>query len=110
MSGLSEALISKTTIKYALKRRIDLEVNQDLDDITSEIKRTLWFTEVDERGELACEPFVIYLVNGDGSFSFYGNVYLPDTVKEELPAYIENEKKLRAVLDYMFCELSKNNK
>ena len=110
MAEINKTLISKTTINYALKRRIDLEVNQDCDGITSEIKKTLWLTEVDESGGLACEPFVMYLINDDGSFSFYGNVYLPERVKEELPAYVENEKKLRIMLDYLACELSKINK
>ena len=37
----------------------------------------------------------------DGVFSFYGNTYLKQEVKEELPAFIRDEKQLRNVIDFI---------
>lgn len=98
------SVISKTTINYALKRNIDLDLGES--GPSGELT-TIWFTEIEKDGEPACEPFIMYLVNGDGSFSFYGNVYLPNEIKEELPAYIPDEKKLREMIGFLNGEIMK---
>lgn len=61
------SVISKTTINYALKRNIDLDLGES--GPSGELT-TIWFTEIEKDGEPACEPFIMYLVNGDGSFPF----------------------------------------
>ena len=42
-----------------------------------------------------------YRVNEDGSFTWNGNIYLAQEVKEELPATIKDEKHLRQVLKFI---------
>lgn len=104
MSQDIKSVLSKTTINYAFKRGVYFDVGSAgcADELV-----TLWIGEIEEDGEPACEPLVIYTVNGDGSFSFYGNVYLPSEIKEELPAFIMGELELRKVVAFLRCELNK---
>lgn len=90
--------LSKLTINFAAKRNILVEICE-ADDIV-EMDRVWIYTDVD-----ACEPDVSYVVNADGSFSFYDNVSLPVAIKEELPAYIRDEKHLREVIAFIAKEM-----
>ncbi|QJI10876.1 hypothetical protein GuL6_173 [Buttiauxella phage vB_ButM_GuL6] len=90
--------LSKITINFAAKRNILVEICE-ADEIV-EMDRVWIYTDVD-----ACEPDVSYVANADGSFSFYGNLGLPVEVKEELPAYIRDEKHLREVIAFIANEM-----
>ena len=84
--------ISKITLNFAAKRGIELEIDQDV-------------IEFYEAGE-DCEPMFTYN-NNEENLSFRGNVYLKQSIKEELPATIFNEKQLREVISFMSEELAK---
>jgi len=84
--------ISKTTLNFASKRNIELEVSNDV-------------IEFYEAGE-DCEPMFTYN-NNEETLSFRGNVYLKQSIKEELPATIFNEKQLRVVISFVSEELAK---
>lgn len=83
--------ISKTTLNFAERRGICLNIDNNYD-----AGQMLEFYEDGND----CEPFMMYLVSESG-FSFYGNAYLKQEVKEELPAFIRDEKQLRSVIDYI---------
>lgn len=94
--------ISKTTEKFASDRGMELETSEV--EVMKGIKaEVIYFYEK----ESDCEPMFSYLSNEDGSLSYYGNIYLPQEIKEELPAYIENEKDLRQVIDFVSKEYAK---
>ncbi len=83
--------LSKTTINFAEKRNIDLILGD-----------TLWIhTDLDGN-----EPVIIYAANDDGSFQFKTNISLCDSIKEELPAYIRDEKHLREVIAFIAKEVA----
>lgn len=84
--------LSKTTLNFAFKRKIDI--------INAPVDSKLWVFVTGES-----EPSLFLLSNKDGSFSFAGNVDLPQEVKEELPAHIRDEKHLREVLDFISKEV-----
>ncbi|WP_210498202.1 hypothetical protein [Vibrio crassostreae] len=90
--------ISKTTENFAKKRGLEIEVSEPLGDIPNPI---VWIWEEGEDSE----PMFSYLINEDESLSFRGNVYLDQSIKEELPAHIRDEKHLREVLDFVAKEL-----
>ena len=52
-----------------------------------------------------CEWMCSYLVNANGSFTWNGNIYLEQQVKEELPATIRDEKHLRDVLKFIAASI-----
>ena len=82
--------LSKTTISYANKRGLDVYIDEGT--------RLLWIASSNEDiGEDIC----CYTVNENGTFSYHGNVWLPQATKEELPATIWNERKLREVIDFI---------
>ncbi len=81
--------LSKTTTNFSEKRNIELNLSE-----------TLWIT----LGLDGNEPAVIYAANEDGSFQFETNVSLSDSIKEELPAYIRDEKHLREVVAFIAKE------
>lgn len=83
--------ISKTTINFAQKRGFDITVeNFGEGDMLA-----VWELDND------CEWMFTYRMNEDGSFTWNGNVYLEQEVKEELPATIKNEKHLRLVIEFL---------
>lgn len=82
--------ISKTTFNFAKKRGIELELVETNDRLL------LAFYEAAND----CEWMFSYAVNHD-CLSWGGNVYLSNEVKEELPATITTEKKLREVIDFI---------
>lgn len=85
--------ISKTTINFARKRGLDVTI-EDLNEGEGEFL-AVWELDND------CEWMFSYRVNEDGSFTWNGNVYLVDEIKEELPATIKDEKHLREVLAFV---------
>lgn len=82
--------ISKTTFNFAKKRGIELEL------IAADDRLVLAFYEAKNE----CEWMFSYNVNYD-CLTWRGNIYLPNEVKEELPATITTEKKLREVIDFI---------
>lgn len=90
--------ISKTTLNFAAKRNMLVEICE-ADDFV-EVDRVWIYTDVE-----GCEPDVSYVANTDGSFSFFDNISLPVEIKEELPAYIRDEKHLRQVIEFIANEM-----
>lgn len=82
--------ISKTTFNFAKKRGIELEL------IETDDRLVLAFYEAENE----CEWMFSYNVNHD-CLTWRGNIYLSNEVKEELPATITTEKKLREVIDFI---------
>lgn len=84
-------MVSKTTTNFAGKRGIELSVEQfnDMDVLC------IWEADND------CEWLCSYYINDDGSFTWKGNIYLSQEVKEELPATINDEKHLRQVIQFI---------
>ncbi|MNF74857.1 hypothetical protein D3C85_1093180 [compost metagenome] len=78
--------ISKTTLNYASKRNIEVVIEEGI----------AFFYESDND----CEPMFTYNVESDG-LHYKGNIYLKQEVKEELPAWIKDEKHLRQVIDFL---------
>lgn len=90
--------LSKTTLNFAAKRGLVLDICE-VDEYVENDR--LWiYTNPED-----CEPDVSYVMNADGSFSYFDNLGLPDSIKEELPAFIKNEKHLREVLDFIATEM-----
>ncbi|WWT36828.1 hypothetical protein [Escherichia phage UPWr_E1] len=83
--------LTKTTTSFAKRHGFDLEINS-FEDYT-----LLCVYEI----ENDCEWMFSYRVNEDGSFTWNGNIYLAQEVKEELPATIKDEKHLRQVLKFI---------
>lgn len=86
--------ISKTTLNYAKRRGIELTIEEGL---TSDGSILLCFWEEGENSEWMFS----YIMNCDGSFTFRGNIYLSQAVKEELPAFIKNESHLRQIIAFI---------
>lgn len=86
--------LSKTTVNFAERRGIffDYVEGDDADGIDR-----VWFF-FDEEG---CEPDLSYIMNQDGTFTYYHTLTLPQHIKEELPATIKNEKHFREVVDFL---------
>lgn len=91
-------MISKMTINFAAKRNMLVEICEA--DEFVEMDRVWIYTDVD-----ACEPDVSYVANADGSFSYFDNIALPEAVREELPAFIRDEKQLREVIAFIANEV-----
>lgn len=83
--------LTKTTTNFAKRHCFDLEIN------SFEEYTLLCVYEI----ENDCEWMFSYRVNEDGSFTWNGNIYLAQEVKEELPATIKDEKHLRQVLKFI---------
>lgn len=91
--------LSKTTKTYANKRGLDVTIENFGEDEGDFL--AVWESDND------CEWMFSYQVNNDGSFTWRANVYLDQSIKEELPATINDEKHLRQVLDFIAKELAK---
>lgn len=91
--------LSKTTTKFAAARGLTLEVwnceNNTLLDVY-------------DTGEDS-EPMFSLLINHNGSFSWYSNIYLADHIKAELPAHYADELELRSMLCFLANELNAAN-
>lgn len=83
--------ISKTTINFAKRRGLYVTI----EEINDAMLLFVWDINND------CEWMFSYRVNNDGSFTWNGNVYLPQELKEELPATLKDEKHVREMLDYV---------
>lgn len=83
--------ISKTTINFAKRRGLYVTI----EEINDAMLLFVWDINND------CEWMFSYRVNNDGSFTWNGNVYLPQELKEELPATLKDEKHVREMLDYI---------
>ena len=95
-------MLSRTTTIFAKKRGLDVTNNIINDDGSfKNVTNVIWIWEDDNQDE----PLFIYSCNDDGSFTWHGNIYLADTIKEELPAHIRDEKHLREVLAFLAVEL-----
>ncbi|EBR3068695.1 hypothetical protein DX255_00235 [Salmonella enterica] len=83
--------IGKAIQNYAARRGISFEVWDD--------KFLIW--DIQNDNEWMCS----YSIDENTGFlHFYGNVYLPQEVKEELPATIDTEKKLKEVINFISKE------
>ncbi|MEL5315730.1 hypothetical protein PTR49_05555 [Serratia ureilytica] len=82
--------ITKTTFNMAQKRGLTLTV-QKLD---GDQCLCVWEAKND------MEWLFCYTLTNAG-LQWRGNVYLPDDLKEELPALITTEKKLREMVDFI---------
>lgn len=83
--------ISKTTINFAKRRGLYVMI----EEINDAMLLLVWDINND------CEWMFSYRVNNDGSFTWNGNVYLPQELKEELPVTLKDEKHVREMLDYV---------
>lgn len=100
-------MLSKVTINYANKRGLDVS-NEAFPEngmrnnlpLNGNFINYIWIWCAKDDNEPLCS----YISNSDGSFTWSGNVWLHKDIKEELPYYIENEKALRGVLDYISKE------
>lgn len=88
--------ISKTTINFAKRHNLDVTV----EDFGEGLQLCIWEADND------CEWLCSYRMNENGSFTWHGNVYLAQEIKEELPATIKDEKHLRQVLKFISGEIA----
>jgi len=84
--------ISQTTHNYAKARGLELTVEEHV----------LYVWEIDNDCEWL---FTLYVLNR--GFAWRANVRLQQSIKEELPAFMDNEKSLRKVLDFVAKERAK---
>lgn len=89
--------ISKSIVNFAERRNIFLNTFKE------GTKSTLCFYESDNDNEWMFS----YTCNEDGTLTWNGNIYLSQSIKEELPATIFNEKQLKAVIDFVSKEIKK---
>ena len=91
--------LSRTTNNYAAKRQMTVNVVPVRDNCPrgfSEVFLTIGPTDSDSDAELT-------YISSDGMvYAYYSNTWLPNDVKEELPATIENEQQLRNILKYLY--------
>lgn len=83
--------LSKTTTNFAKRHNLDVTV----EELGNGLQVCIWEADND------CEWMCSYRMNENGSFTWHGNVYLIQSVKEELPAFIKDEKHLRQVLKFI---------
>ena len=88
--------LTQITDNYAEARGLTLYVRSILNEKINFFEEQLWIYN----GEDA-QPLVIYSFTPDQTFNFISNGQLAEAVKEELPAWIKNEKHLRQVLDFI---------
>ncbi|EGB7013647.1 hypothetical protein ACRWP7_003312 [Escherichia coli] len=85
--------ITKTTQKFAQARNLAI----DSDYCKEHNKDFIWICVNDD----SSEPMFSLFANEDGSFSYRGNIWLSSTTREEIPAFIRDEKQLRQVLAFI---------
>lgn len=92
--------INKSILNFAAKRGIELEIDKESEAVL--------FWEADQD----CEWMFSYgIASRDGSLVWRGNIYLPDSIKEELPAHIMTAAKLKEVIEFIAVEyVSKQEK
>ncbi|OCA55167.1 hypothetical protein [Photorhabdus namnaonensis] len=91
--------ISKSIINFSKRRNIDIEI-LELDGVNQ-----VWFSQIDKNGEVYSEP-LFTMFNNQNDLTWKGNIYLPIEIKEELPATISSERKLKEVIKFLEKELA----
>lgn len=86
--------LSKTTINYATKRGLIVEIDMD----------RLWICVAAD----ASEPICIYNVSENGNGFFWNSApkWLSQQTKEELPYWIVDDKMVRQVVNFLAQELN----
>ncbi|EDX5289434.1 hypothetical protein MGP47_004435 [Salmonella enterica] len=85
--------INKSILNYAAKRGIELEIDKESEAVL--------FWEADQD----CEWMFSYgIASRDYTLVWRGNIYLPDAIKEELPAHIMSGEKLKEVINFISSE------
>lgn len=90
--------ISKTTFNMAKRRGLEMTIEELDSDKESYTAVCFWEAEND------CEWLCSYRLNSQ-NLTWNGNVYLPEQIKEELPATIESEAVLRSVVQFIAASL-----
>ncbi|AZH37178.1 hypothetical protein DMK78_23740 [Salmonella enterica] len=85
--------VSKTTQNFANARQLSI----DVDYCNDHQKSFIWICVNDD----SSEPMFSLFANDDGSFSYRGTIWLDRATREEIPAYIKDEKQLRQVLAFV---------
>lgn len=104
MSDLTSKHLRKKTVSYAKSLGFELNVclgsyaTVDDDRLVLEMYETV----VD-----FSEPMIIFSLEKDGKFHYHANIYLPRSIKEELPAVINDESHLREVIKFIHQEMKK---
>ena len=88
--------LSKVTTNHAERRGFELEVCPMEDRGGCPFTAILVY-----EADVDSEPMMIYRANNDGSFSWYGRVYLARNIIEELPAHIPNEAGFRKMIHFL---------
>ncbi len=89
--------ISKSTINFANRRNIDIEmINIDGVDV-------VWFSQIED-GEVSGESMFV-MFNNQNNLTWKGNIYLPRAIKEEIPSTILSEKQLKEMIKFLKKEL-----
>jgi hypothetical protein len=89
--------VSKTTINFAKSRKLCID-----SDFCDDKKNSFIWICVDDDSS---EPMFSMYANRDGSYSYRGNIWLSAAVREEIPAFVDNEKQLRKVLAFVANEM-----
>lgn len=84
--------INKSILNYAKARGIELTVDTDSEAVL--------FWELDND----CEWMFAYGIGADYSLIWRGNIYLPDSIKVELPGWINSPEKLKEVINFIHTE------
>lgn len=89
--------LTKTTLNAAKKLGMVLQIvdGEEIDRVND----ALWIYTSEED----CEPTLFYNISDDGTLSF-SSAFLPLEIKEELPATIFDQKKLREVLAFVHSQ------
>lgn len=94
--------ISKTTTNYAKARGLELDLTE-VEIVMGITQPVINVYELDSD----CEPMFSVNINKDGSYSYRSNVYLPNEIKEDLPAHMAKEEDFRKVLNFVSVEYAK---
>jgi len=88
--------LTKTTLNHAEKRNMCINLDE-LDDVT--------LITIVSQEETGYEQYLEYIANEDGTFTYkYNEGLVSQETKEELPAFIQNEKQLRQVIEFIAKE------
>lgn len=90
--------ISKTTFNMAKRRGLEMTVEKLEGESGCYTAICFWESNND------CEWLCSYRLNAQ-NLTWNGNVYLPNQIKEELPATIESETVLRSVIQFIATSL-----
>jgi hypothetical protein len=80
------AVLSKTTLNYAERQGYCLDIDGDVISVYE--------------GDEDSEP-MFNIRHFNGEFFFGGNIYLPYSIKEELPHWMPDELRLRRMIKFV---------